>query len=131
MPVPSHNNNNNNFKRISEIEKKREPINYCHLNSGEKIVNKSDNSDENIYMKDIETTVKEIRNITCAIRRTSIVMPELLRIFHQHGFHEELLNVIEELTYAIHDTTVAVRAVTRSLDNRQSTEDPTESIERN
>jgi hypothetical protein len=105
----------NNIKRTSGKEKKREPTEYCNFNNVEKIVNKNDNADENICMNDIEATVKELRNISCAIRRTSVVMPELLRIFRKHGFHEELIGVIDELAYAIHDTTVAV---TRSLCNR-------------
>jgi hypothetical protein len=61
---------------------------------------------------------KKGESISCAIRRTSFVMPELLRIFRKHGFHEELISVIDELAYTIHDTTVAIRTVTRSLGNR-------------
>jgi hypothetical protein len=117
MAVPTR-NENNNTKRTSGMEQKREPTDYCNFNNVEKIVSKNDNSDENIGMNDIEATVKELRNISCAIRRTSVVMPELLRIFREHGFHEELIGVIDELSYAIHDTTVAVKTVTRSLGNR-------------
>jgi hypothetical protein len=115
MPLPTH---ENSTKRTSGVKKKREPTEYCNFKNVEKIVNKSDNSEENIQLDDIESTVKELRNISCAIRRTSVVMPEFLRIFHKHGFNEELISVIDELAYAIHDTTVAVRTVTRSLDNR-------------
>ncbi len=107
MALPTR--NENNIKRTSGMEKKREPTDYCNFNDVEKIVSKNDNSDENIGVNDIEATVKELRNISCA---------ELLRIFRKHGFHEELIGVIDELSYAIHDTTVAVKTVTRSLGNR-------------
>jgi hypothetical protein len=42
-------------------------------------------------------------------------MPELLRIIRERGFHEELIGAIDELAYAIHDTTVTIRSVTRGL----------------
>lgn len=100
------------------MEEKREPIEYYNFNNVEKIVNKNDDPDENLSMNEIEATIKELRNISCAIRRTSVVMPDLLRIFRKHGFHEELIGVIDELAYAIHDTTVAVKTVTRSIGNR-------------
>ena len=115
MALPTH--DENNTKHTSGMEKKGDPTEYCNLNNVEKIVNKSDNSDENM-LNDIEAIVTELRSISCAIRRTSVVMPELLRIFREHGFHEELIGVIDELSYAIHDTTVAVKTVTRSLGNR-------------
>ena len=107
----------NNTKHTSGMEKKGDPTEYCNLNDVKKIVNKSDNSDENMP-NDIEAIVKELRSISCAIRCTSVVMPELLRIFRKQGFHEDLISVIDELAYTIHDTTVAIRTVTRSLDKR-------------
>ena len=116
MALPTR-NENNNTKRTSGMEQKREPTDYCNYNNVEKIVSKNDNSDENM-LNDIEAIVKELRSISCAIRRTSVVMPELLRIFRKHGFHEELISVIDELADTIHDTTVAIRTVTRSLGNR-------------
>gem|GEM_PF-5200604 len=115
MALPTR--DENNTKHTSGMEKKRDPTEYCNLNNVEKMVNKSDNSDENM-LNDIEAIVKELRSISCAIRRTSVVMPELLRIFRKQGFHEDLISVIDELAYTIHDTTVAIRTVTRSLDNR-------------
>jgi hypothetical protein len=44
-----HTRNENNIKRTSGIEKKREPTEYCNFNV-EKIVNKYDDSDEDIYV---------------------------------------------------------------------------------
>ena len=78
MALPTR--NENNIKHTSGLEKKRDTTEYCNLNNVEKFVNKSDNSDENM-LNDIEAIVQELRSISCAIRRTSVVMPELLRIF--------------------------------------------------
>ncbi len=98
--------------------KKGDLTRFCRIDTGEKQIDQSINTYENIYDRDIELTVKEIRNISCAIRRESVVMPELLRIIRERGFHEELIGTIDELAYAIHDTTVTIRSVTRGLSNQ-------------
>ena len=119
MPIPIPNHDENKFKSKSEMpDKKGDLAKFCRIDNGEKQIDKNVNTFENIYDRDIELTVKEIRNISCAIRRASIVMPELLRIIREHGFHEELIGVIDELAYAIYDTTLTIQSVTRSLSNQ-------------
>jgi hypothetical protein len=43
---------------------------------------------------------------------------ELLRITRHHSIPEEVVGVIEELAYAIHDATVAIRTTMRSISVR-------------
>jgi hypothetical protein len=118
MPIPIPNHDENKFKSNSEMPDKKGNLRFCRINTGEKQIDQSINTYDNIYHRDIELTVKEIRNISCAIRRASVVMPELLRIIRERGFHEELIGAIDELAYAIHDTTVTIRSVTRGFNNQ-------------
>lgn len=120
IPIPNH--DESKFKSNSEMpDKKGDLAKFCRIDNGEKQIDENVNTCENIYDRDIELTVKEKRNISCAIRRASVVMPELLRIIRERGVHEELIGVIDELAYAIHDTTLTIRIVTRSLSNQQYT----------
>jgi hypothetical protein len=91
---------------------------FCRIDNGEKQIDENINNYETIYDRDVEETVIKIRNISCVILRASVVMPELLRITRERGFHEELIGVIDELAYAIHDTTVAIRLIIRSQTNQ-------------
>jgi hypothetical protein len=119
LPNPIPNYDEHKFKSNSEMpNKKRDLTKFCRIDTGEKQIDQSVNIYEDIYDRDIELTVKDIRNISCAIRRASVVMPELLRIIRERGFHEELVGAIDELAYAIHDTTVTIRSLTRGLSNQ-------------
>lgn len=96
MPIPIPNNDENKFKSNSEMPDKKEYLTrFCRINTWEKQIDQNVNTCETICDRDIELTVKEIRKISYAIRRGSIVMPELLRIIRERGFHEELIGAID------------------------------------
>lgn len=65
--------------------------------------------------QDIGTTVRELKIISNSIRYASVIMPDVLRIIQQYDYSEDLVGAIDELAYAIHDTTLAIRSVTREL----------------
>jgi hypothetical protein len=92
LPIPIPNCDENKFKSNSEMpDKKRDLTKFCRIDTGEKQIDQSANIYEDNYDRDIELTVKEIRNISCAIRRASVVMLEMLQIIRERGFHEELI----------------------------------------
>ena len=112
MPI----NDEKKLGQTSETpDKIRDHAGFCHYNCTEIPLHENINASKVSYKGDIDMTVKEIRNISSAIRRASVVMPELLRLIRQHGINEELIGVIDELAYAVHDTTLAIRTVTRGL----------------
>jgi hypothetical protein len=76
LPNPIPNYDENEFKSNSEMpNKKGLLLSFCRIDTGEKQIDQSVNIYEDIYDRDIELTVKEIRDISCAIRRASVVMP--------------------------------------------------------
>lgn len=58
--------------------KKRDLTKFCRIDTGEKQIDQSVNTYEDIYDRDIELTIKEIRNISCAIRRASVVIARIV-----------------------------------------------------
>lgn len=88
MPILIPNHDENKFKSNSEMPyKKGDLTRFCRIDTGEKQFDQNFDTHEIIGDRDIELTVREIRNISRAIRRASVVMPELLRIIRERGFH--------------------------------------------
>jgi hypothetical protein len=71
-------------------------------------------SSEDTYREDSEV-VRELNRISSSLRDTTAIMPDILRIIRQRGISKDLLSAIDELAYAVHDTTVAIKLVTKEL----------------
>jgi hypothetical protein len=72
-------------------------------------------SSDDTYRKDRETTVRELTRISCSLRDTTAIMPDVLRLVRQYGCSEDLVSAIDDLACAVHDTTVAIQQVTTEL----------------
>ncbi len=72
-------------------------------------------SSDDTYRKDHEMTVRELTRISCSLRDTTAIMPDVLRLVRQYGFSEDLVSAIDDLACAVHDTTVAIQLVTKEL----------------
>jgi hypothetical protein len=72
-------------------------------------------SSDDTYRKDHEMIVRELTRISCSLRDTTAIMPDVLRLVRQYGFSEDLVRAIDDLACAVHDTTVAIQLVTKEL----------------